>query len=483
MNPSIVDIFVSDARKYLSRMRDATDAGLAMPDSEGIRRSARRLQHAASLAHQEVVLEAATVLQKTAVQIIAGKRDWSDDLGVQIRTLLGQVEKVVDAQPVGDVDAETALRQATAALLGVQEASRDGAAHPAEAPAGASPREDDEAEAELAALVRELGEAVERLESDPRDRQPLKAMLRRIRRLRELGRIEPVSPADRALTAVEELILQIADLNATVGPGYLTVFRHAREVMERLQAAAAQEAGPEVSKSAVDVDELKDQVMEKARRARVVIWVSDLFFAEGSPIVQCPIAEDQSGSTEQYFHAEATKRLDRCEKLRSTMLEADSEQMRLAGESLAYTLRHLRERAVAFNHAQMGRVVRRAAAALRAQLVRPPAQVRALALGFGDVFVALRAYLENEELAERDRAVSDAELALRGAVLGGEPTLPAEAEEFDQDRALQRALELRTRVDERLRRLSGPEVQGLKGDFEALFDLIAYYESQTEGEH
>ncbi|MFQ5878900.1 MAG: amidohydrolase family protein, partial [Dehalococcoidia bacterium] len=84
--------------------------------------------------------------------------------------------------------------------------------------------------------IKELGDAVERLQNDPRDREPLKLMLRRIRRLRELGRIQPVSTPDKALTAVEELILQIADLNATVGPGYLTVFRHAREVMERLQA-------------------------------------------------------------------------------------------------------------------------------------------------------------------------------------------------------------------------------------------------------
>ncbi len=477
MSPSIIEIFVSDAGKYLGRLRDATDPALDGADAETIRRSARRLQHSASLAHQEAILDACTALQKTAVQIIAGKRDWTADLRDDIRAVLSEMETVVGWLPDGDSGAEARLRSAVEVLTAPSAGEEAEVATPAAEPVEGS---DDEADAVLATLIHELEDAVERLENDPRDREPLKSMLRRIRRLRDLGRIEPVSAPDKALTAVEELILQIADLNATVGPGYLTVFRHAREVMLSLQAGEV-DGGGGVRRGAVDMDELKDKVMETARRARQVVWVSDLFYEEGAPIVTCPVAEEKAGSQERYFLTEATQRLDRSEALRKTMLESDAEQMRLAGESLAHTLRHLRERAVAFNHASMGRVVRRAAAALRAQLVRPPSRVRSLANGFGGVFSSLRVYLDSSESVDRELALTDAEAALHGAIAGDEQEMPAEEEGFDPDRALQQALALRARIDERLKALTGPEAQGLKQDLEELFDLIAYYVSESGG--
>ena len=484
MSPSIHEIFTADARKYIERIRVAIDQGESNP--EEIRRSARRLNHAAALAHQQAVVDASAVLQKTAVQIIAGKREWSEELLESIRGLLAGIETLVDNLPEVDPDIETAVEEMAIALSspsGDGRAEDTGADEPT-APEGAveaASTEEAEAEAELEALIGDLGDAVERLENDPRDREPLKAMLRRIRRLRELGKIEPVSAPDKALTAVEELILQIADLNATVGPGYLTVFRHAREVMEGLRSGEQDVETTPTRKAAVEVDELKDKVMETARRARHVIWVSELFFEEGPPIIQCPIAEAQAGSQENYFLKEATDRLDRSEKLRAEMLDSDAEQMRLSGESLANTLRHLRERAVAFNHPKLGRVVRRAAAALRAQLVRPPSRVRAMASGLGDVFKSLRSYLETTDIEARNRAVDEAESCLHVAILGGEPEVPAQPQEFDPDKALQQALALRTRIDERLKRLTGVQAQGLRQDLEALFDLIAYYVSESGG--
>ncbi len=481
MNPSVLEIFAADARKYAARLREAIDSE-GEPQADAVRRAARRLHHSAVLANHEPVAYFATALQKTAVQVIAGKREWSDQLRAAVGTTLEQLDAVVEALPGRSETAESALKGATDGLVGrAPEPPKPVAAENGGDGAAAAAGED---EAELTILITELGSAVERLENDPRDRQPLKSMLRRIRRLRELGRIEVLSPQDKALSAVEELILQIADLNATVGPGYLTVFRHAREVLEQMRAGA--EGGPSVTQvggRAVEVDRLKDKVMEKVRRSRVVIWVSDLFFATGPHIVACPVAEEQAGSMERYFLTEATGRLDRSENLRKTMLAADPEQMRLAGESLAHTLRHLRERAVAFNHGRMGRVARRAAAALRAQLVRPPATVRAMAAGFGQVFAELRIYVETEDAAKRAKAATDAEAALENAIAGGGAEAEAEAEEPPvPDEALQQALALRTRVDERLRRLKGVEADGLREDLDKLFDLVAYYMS-VSGEH
>lgn len=486
MSPSILEIFAADARKYVDRLHEAMNAK-GGPNVDGIRRACRRLHHAAVLANHEPVMDAATALQKAMVQVIAGKRTWSDELTRAVQAVIQELDAVVAALPASDAGSEAQLRRASESLstgaVGAPAApSAETDDNELEAPPARVPGQ--EAGAVLDALIGDLGDAVERLENDPRDREPLKSMLRKIRRLRELERIDVLSPEDKALSAVEELILQIADLNATVGPGYLTVFRHAREVLEGLRVGGP--SAPSVTQvggRAIEVDRLKESVMEKVRRARQVVWISDLFFPEGPHVVACPLADAQGGSMERYFLTEATQRLDRCENLRKTMLEADSEQMRLAGESLAHTLRHLRERAAAFNHGAMGRVARRGAAALRAQLVRPAARIRGMAQGFGPVFEALRTYVETQDRSARAQAVSEAETALHLAILGAEPELPAEAEAFDPDAALQQALALRTRVDERLRRLSGADAAGLREDLEQLFDLIAQYVSVAAERH
>ncbi len=484
MSPSIIDIFATDARKHVARLRSEVEVD-GRPNVDNLRRACRRLHHSAVLANHEPVIHASAALQKTAVQLMAGKRAWSDELGETIRNTVRTLDQVIEALPAGDPAAESSLQAAAAELIPGDGARTSVARNGAEEGSPSVSRSADGGEADtlLRAVITDLGEAVERLENDPRDREPLKLMLRKIRRLRELGRIEVLSPPDRALGAVEELILNIADLNATVGPGYLTVFSHARDVLEELQAG--EESMPSVDQvggRAVEVDRLKDQVMQKVRLARQVIWVSDLFYPEGPHIVACPIAAPQGGP-ESYFLGEARQRLERSENLRQTMLEANTEQMRLAGEALSQTLRHLRERAAAFDHGELGRLTRRAAAALRAQLVRPPARIRAMARGFGDVFSALKSYLESEDELTRARAVADADAALHHAILGDEPELAPEDVPLEADSALQRALALRARMDERLQHLDGPDAQSLRHDLEELFDLIAHYVSATAEPH
>lgn len=471
MTHSLSDIFAADAGKYVATLRSGLEAeGGPYPDV--IRRAARRLHHSAALASNEPVMHASAALQKTSVQLIAGKRRWSSELNELVESVLEALEAVLADLPHRRPTSETRLRSAAERLMNPPAAEPVRPAEP--------PPPQGEAETVLDAIIRDLGEAVDRLENDPRDREPLKAMLRNIRRLRELGRIEALSPQDKALGAVEELILQIADLNATVGPGYLNVFARARELLEEMRAQG--EHAPSatiVGGHAVEVDRLKEQVIERARRARQVVWVSEIFFPRGPHIVSCPLA-DKQGGMERYFLNEATQRLERSETLRKTMLESNAEQMRLAGESLAHTLRHLRERAAAFNHPDVGRVTRRAAAALRAQLVRPPARLRQMAEHFGEVFAALQAHLTADDPSERERAVGEAEEALHMAILGGEPDAVAqEEEEFDPDEALRHAMSLRTRVDERLRGLSGPNAEALKQDLEELFGLVSRYLSAS----
>jgi hypothetical protein len=491
----MLDVFAADARKYMDRLRLGMEADPER-NMDVIRRSARRLHHSAVLANHEAVIYAAAALQKTAVQLIAGKQKWSSDLQGSLQATVDALDSVVSSLPRSNEAAETQLRNVADVLSSVP-IEIDNSQAVTQEPEWEEPEitdgddadvveavlEADDSDVLLNSLISDLGDAVERLESDPRDREPLKLMLRKIRRLRELDRIEVLSPQDKALGAVEEMILQIADLNATVGPGYLTVFSHARDVLEEMRGGGEQVPSvTQVGGRAIEVDRLKDQVMEKVRRSRQVIWVSDLFYGNGPHIVTCPVAEAKGGQ-EDYFLAEARQRMERSENLRRTMLEANTEQMRLAGESLSHTLRHLRERAAAFNHSDFGRVTRRAAAALRVQLVRPPKRLLEMAAGLEDVFAALQAYLDTNDEAERSGAVSDADAALHMAVLGGEPEQDAEEVIFDPDAALKKALTLRARIDDRLQRLSGEDAERLREDLEEMFDLISRYVSESADRH
>lgn len=482
MSPSVVELFVADARRFTSRLREAVRGQGPEPDSDAMRRAARRLHHGSLLADQDEIARAAAALQRVALEVIARKREWTPDLAQRVRAVISRIDGVVDALPDVDADATGRLQEAVAGLdEGRIPAPGEVAERVPHGPAPGASSDLDEVDEEVRALIEELDEAVQRLGNDPRDREPLKSILRRIRRLRESGGIRLLSPPDKALGAVEELILQIADLNATVGPGYLTVFRHARDVLEEMRAVRAGAATPTgVGAHAFEVDRMKDEVMETARRARQVIWVSELFYEEGPHIVACPAAEREAGSTERYFLDEAIQRLERSEDLREQMLAGGTEEMRLAGESLAHTLRHLRERAVAFGHADLGRITRRAAAAMRAQLVRPPSRVRALALGLGDVLTALRSYVEADDGVRRGQAIAEADAALELAIAGGEAE-PEVEEVVGPDEALQQALSLRNRLDDRLKRLSGSEAQGLREDLEQLFELVAFYLSGGRG--
>jgi hypothetical protein len=104
-----------------------------------------------------------------------------------------------------------------------------------------------------------------------------------------------------------------------------------------------------------------------------------------------------------------------------------------------------------------------------------------MASRFGTLFSALTEYLDADEEGQ-DRAIVEADGALEAAIVGGDGETAGDRV-LDPDEALQAAMALRTRLDERLRRLSGPETEELREDVERLFDLIAYYVSGSGGRH
>jgi hypothetical protein len=516
---SMLDVFIRDAQDDLRKL------SAALPKAPGdldalreVQRLARRFAYNARLAQQKDFAAVGDLIYETASGALAGTHGWTAETSHDVSEAVTGLHTLVQVAKNPPVDfehrirslaqrmrvrlglepapgAETAAPQPPAAkppVAGPPAASPPAAGPVAAGPVAAGPPLPvpeapvaPPSRASLADLVAQLRDAVARLERDPRDREPLKAVLRKVRPLRNAPDFPEIPAVDTALSAVEDIILTIADQNATVGPAHLALFARAREALEAATRALEEDATlGAVARHEEEIKRLKSRILETARRQRPVIWVTELFFDDAGPhIVACPRADAAPGGAEGFFRTEALARLDAAEELRKKMANADAESARLAGESLSSTLRMLRERAVAFGHREFGRIARRAAAAVRAQLVRPPDQLRGLAAALEEPLRRLRDYGSASDPEDRSRALREADAALEWAIVGGpEAAAAGEAappEPLDPDAALRRALSLRTRIDERLRAWSAPEAAELRKLLDEMFDALSTYLSAT----
>jgi hypothetical protein len=199
---------------------------------------------------------------------------------------------------------------------------------------------------------------------------------------------------------------------------------------------------PSRSVSGVEIEEHKDRLLETASQ-REVTWISELFSdGPGPHIEECPVAERGAGSWEAFFALEATGSLDTIDRLRAE-LARDSAGAKKIGDRLSFTFRQLRERAVTFGHADLGRVARRAGAAVTAIIEEPPARLRGFAVDLAITVAALRSYLEASTREDRGDALRRAEESLRAATHPAKQIpVPIESLTYSAADALSRAREL-----------------------------------------
>lgn len=490
---SMLEVFIRDAQEDLRKLSATLPKAAREPQEvREVQRLGRRLAYNARLAQQKEFAAVGDMIYDAASRALGGVKPWTPELSGEVGEAVAGLQTLMRVLKSPPVDFEHRVRAIADRLrerLGVPAPAGpsapiptvhtrppEGAGPGAGAAAKPGPKPASKPEPQnLVAVVSELKEAVERLERDPRDREPLKGVLRKVRPIRGMPQLAAV---DSALSAVEEIILSIAEKNATVGPQHLTLFARARETIEEALHALQQDATlGGVARRGDEIERLKAKILETARRAHPVVWVTELFFEDDGPhVLECPRADQAPGGRDGFFREEALARLTSAEELRQKMARSGAEQARLAGESLSSTLRTLRERAVAFGHRELGRIARRAAAAVRAQLVRPPDQLHALANALAEPLQQLRGYVTGDDAAARERALKQADAALELAIVGGGTAAVQAAEGLDDpDEALRRALSLRSRIDEHLKKLSGPEAKALRQTLEEMFELLGTY--------
>jgi hypothetical protein len=400
MPRTLLEFFADEANEYLDKL-EQTLAGPGAPDADELRRLSRALRGSARMADQEAIGRASGALQTVATELTTGRRHWGADLGSTLQGALAEIREMVGAveSPPADLGRRA---EALAERLGET------------APPAPPPKDDDRFRrylgTELRGLASDIGDSLGVLERDPRNREPLKKLLRRIRPLRGIEGVDDIPGVGSAVAAVEEVILKIADTSATVGPGHLVLFRRARQALDDVATELIRGGRVEtVDIGSLEIEDLKDQVLETAAQ-REVTWISELFDDDepGPYLVECPMAERGAGSWEAFFALEATGTLDTIDRLRAEMARSP-ETARKTGQRLVYTFRQLRERAVTFGHADMGRVGRRSGAAVRAALDGPPWRLQTIAIDLAVTLAALRSYLEATEDADRSTALERAE--------------------------------------------------------------------------
>ncbi|UCC73017.1 MAG: Hpt domain-containing protein [Gemmatimonadota bacterium] len=469
MPRTLLEFFADEASDYLDKMDQALAVGPS-PDADQLRRFARALRGSARMSDQDAIARAAGAVQGVAADLVAGRRHWGADLREKLGSALSEIRGMVDSvkSPPPDTGRRAEL---IAQQLG-------------EAVAPPPPPKDDERfrrylGTELRGLASDIGESLVVLERDPRNREPLKRLLRRIRPLRGIEGVDDIPAVGPAVTALEEVILRIADTSATVGPGHLVLFRRARQALDDVATELIRGDQPgSVVDSGLEIEDLKDQVLETAAQ-REITWISELFHDGPGPHIEaCPVAERGAGSWEAFFALEATGSLDTIDRLRGELARTPEGAARLV-ERLTYTFRQLRERAVTFGHTELGRVARRAGAAVRATRDAPAWRLQAIAVDLAVTAAALRSYLESSEMAERDEALKRAEESLEAATHPArEPMVPIESLLYAPEDAVARARSLSNEAAGFLR-VDEPDIGRAQHLLEEALGLIEHALSQA----
>ena len=263
--PTLREFFATEAGELLVELGKAVqrlDGGSG--DAAELQKHTRGLRGSAQMAREDRVYRAAVGLEAAARSLAAGALGWSEDLSARVRRTLEDVAALVRGGETDDAaDARVRRTLDRWKEIGVDMPQAGPVAQGAEQVSEASHQFRQFAAHEVAGIVAEMDVSLETLVAEPRNRDPLKAILRRMRALLGAARLDEISVVAEALRATEDVTRIIAKLNAPVKEEWLAVFRAARDVL-RMALGSLQKAeipGPShaLSKLRVLRQELTDR--------------------------------------------------------------------------------------------------------------------------------------------------------------------------------------------------------------------------------
>jgi chemotaxis protein histidine kinase CheA len=260
------EFFTTEAGDYLAQLTAAVqrlDTGSGDPAE--LHRHTRGLRGSAQMAREDRVYHAAMGLEAAARSVATGLVGWTEDISTRIRRTLEDIDALIKGGESDDL-ADGRLKRT------LDRWKEMGVELPQNAPAAPTPVSEASrqfqqfAAHEISGIVIEMEAALQTLATDPRNRDPLKSILRRQRALLGAARLEEISVVAEALRATEDMTRVIAKLNVPVKEEWLAVFRSARDVLrnavEPLQRGELPTTSPALSKLRTLRQELLDRYGE-----------------------------------------------------------------------------------------------------------------------------------------------------------------------------------------------------------------------------
>ncbi|MGQ0814242.1 MAG: hypothetical protein ACT4O1_07220 [Gemmatimonadota bacterium] len=272
--PTLREFFTNEAADVLAQLGKLVqrlDSG--SPDHAELQRHSRALRGSAQMAREDRVYRAAVGLEAAARQVANGALAWGEDLSSRMRRTLEDIDALVQG---GDADdaADNRVRRTLERWreVGVPLPDEDAAAQQSAGQVSEASKQFRQFAAhEVAGIIAEMEISLETLAADPRNRDPLKAILRRERALLGAARLDEITVVGEALRATEDMTRVIAKLNVPVKEEWLAVFRAAREALkaalEPLQKGEIPTPTPALSKLRVMRQELLERFGEAAAQS------------------------------------------------------------------------------------------------------------------------------------------------------------------------------------------------------------------------
>jgi chemotaxis protein histidine kinase CheA len=268
--PTLREFFTSEAADGVRQLRSAVqrlDGGAG--EAAELQRYSRALRGSAQIAREERVYRVALALEAAVRQVVSGQLSWGEDVSSKVSRTLEDIESLAaGTEAPDDADARVQRSLDRWRELGVPLSNDEGVTNRVQQLSETSRQFRRFAVHEIAGIVAEMDVGLEMLSADPRNRDPLKSILRRERALLGAARLDEIAVVAEALRATEDMTRIIAKLNVPVKEEWLAVFRCSREVLktghEALEKGEIPGPSPALSQLRVLRQELLDRYGEVA---------------------------------------------------------------------------------------------------------------------------------------------------------------------------------------------------------------------------
>ena len=462
--PTLREYFLTESAEYLGRLEGAASSDTA--DADELLRAARALRGAAQMGREDRVRRVASALEVAAREIGRGARPWDDDTRRRLRETVADLRALVDAGE-GDASAATRAEQALARWREVGVAPED----EAPAAAGHAGPSDDELRrfvaSEARQVIAELETAIPALTRSPLGRDPLKSILRRQRALLGSAGLERYPVIAGTLHAVEDATRTIARQNLAVEGDWIALYRQAHAVLnDAVVSIDAGGTGDVGSAGYVEMRALRDRLIGTK--------------ADERPFQPpAPPAGNDAAELVGFFRTEASKLLDRVERMAGAFAAATDERRTGLRQELGDALNALRDTSRTFGFEEparaaeqaLGRLAEAASTTLLGTVERLREIIHAATEeGMGAAQPtpepAHAAEPTQHPAAEPGQAAAQQPAQTAPAAQGD--VVPIESLFYSGDAALQRILELRPELERAVPR----EERAARESLDELLDLV-----------